>query len=191
MFTYKIIDNFLSKSECDEILNFSLKNLLLEKAKIADYLNDKIYNENKRKSELSYYNYFENFPFLYQRLIKIIKDEIEVKGYDLNLNNERFQFTKYQTGDYFNWHKDKMPNDTDLETSRYCSLVIQLNNNYTGGNLEFKADKNIIVNKGIGNLIIFLSEIEHRVTNVESGERYTLVNWVSLKKNKNFEKTLI
>jgi predicted 2-oxoglutarate/Fe(II)-dependent dioxygenase YbiX len=49
----------------------------------------------------------------------------------------------------------------------------------------------IQVEKGIGNLIIFLSNLEHRVTDVTMGNRYTLVNWVGLKKINNYKKTLL
>jgi predicted 2-oxoglutarate/Fe(II)-dependent dioxygenase YbiX len=49
----------------------------------------------------------------------------------------------------------------------------------------------MIVEKGVGNTIIFLSNIEHRVTPVEKGNRYTLVNWVGLKENNSFKKTLL
>ena len=41
------------------------------------------------------------------------------------------------------------------------------------------------------NLILFLSDIEHRVTPVTSGVRYTLVNWVKLIEKKDYKKTLL
>ena len=47
------------------------------------------------------------------------------------------------------------------------------------------------VEKGIGNTIVFLSDIEHRVIGVKNGNRYTLVNWVGLKKINNYKKTLL
>jgi predicted 2-oxoglutarate/Fe(II)-dependent dioxygenase YbiX len=47
------------------------------------------------------------------------------------------------------------------------------------------------VEKGIGNTIVFLSDIEHRVTGVKTGVRYTLVNWVGIKEKSNYKKTLL
>jgi predicted 2-oxoglutarate/Fe(II)-dependent dioxygenase YbiX len=49
----------------------------------------------------------------------------------------------------------------------------------------------MVFEKGAGNLIIFLSNMEHRVTKITSGNRYTLVNWVGLKQINNFKKTLL
>ena len=73
-------------------------------------------------------------------------------------------------------------------------MVIQLNDDYEGGDLQLKLENDntqIQVEKGIGNLIIFLSNLEHRVTDVTMGNRYTLVNWVGLKKINNYKKTLL
>ena len=79
------------------------------------------------------------------------------------------------------------------EYDRYCSLVIQLNDEYDGGDLQIKDNENktLAIEKGIGNLILFLSNIEHRVVPIKSGIRYTLVNWVKLKENKDYKKTLL
>ena len=44
---------------------------------------------------------------------------------------------------------------------------------------------------GIGNLFVFLSDINHRVSPVESGIRYSLVSWFNLKPINNYKKTLI
>jgi predicted 2-oxoglutarate/Fe(II)-dependent dioxygenase YbiX len=73
-------------------------------------------------------------------------------------------------------------------------MVIQLNDDYEGGDLQLKLENDntqIQVEKGIGNLIIFLSNLEHRVTDITRGNRYTLVNWVGLKQINNFKKTLL
>ena len=72
-------------------------------------------------------------------------------------------------------------------------MVIQLNDGYENGDLELKiSDTNLIkVEKGIGNVILFLSDIEHRVTAVTDGVRYTLVNWVGIKEKNNYKKTLL
>ena len=56
--------------------------------------------------------------------------------------------------------------------------------NYDGGILQIKNIKRELVpmeNK-IGTLYIFDSRLLHRVTPVETGVRYSLVNWISLVK---------
>lgn len=193
-FTYKILPAFLSQEECDLLLDFSLKNLKLSTAELANPTIDvvKTYNDKGRKSNIAWHQYYETFPFLYEKLSKILIDEISVKGFDLDYLASPFQFTEYKVGDYFNWHKDTM-GDVVTQEERYCSMVIQLNDKYEGGNLELKpSDTDILkVERGVGDLIIFLSNIEHRVTNVIDGNRYTLVNWVGLKQIANYKKTLL
>jgi predicted 2-oxoglutarate/Fe(II)-dependent dioxygenase YbiX len=43
----------------------------------------------------------------------------------------------------------------------------------------------------LGNLYVFFSNILHRVIPVKKGVRYSLVNWVSLKKIEGYKKTLL
>jgi Rps23 Pro-64 3,4-dihydroxylase Tpa1-like proline 4-hydroxylase len=193
-FIYKILPGFLTKEECDLLLDFSLKNLKLHVAELANTTDETVKTYNKgRKSNIAWHQYYETFPFLYEKLSKVLIDEISVKGFDLDYLASPFQFTEYKVGDYFNWHRDSVRNIVTQE-ERYCSMVIQLNNNYDGGDLELKLENDhtqIKVEKGIGDLIIFLSNLEHRVTDVTSGNRYTLVNWVGLKHINNFKKTLL
>lgn len=193
MFYYKIIENFLTLKECDELLNFSLQNLELKNSEVKNYLGKTTTNTNQRKSKNAFFNYYKNFPFLHERLVNFLEKEIKINGFNLNFYSEVFQFTKYSKGDYFDWHKDSLNIENYNELGRYCSLVIQLNDSYTSGNLEIKDQdgSTTIVNKGIGNLIVFLSNIEHRVTPIEDGDRYTLVNWIGLKKIENLKKSLL
>ena len=190
-FTHKIIPNLLTKEECNLILNFSLENLTLNTAKILSN-SDYYENINHRKSNVAFYPYYEKFPFMLEKISKLINDNINVKGFDLDYNDTRFQFTEYKIGDYFEWHTDSI-GKLITECDRYCSLVIQLNDDYKEGNLEIKLSENstITVEKGVGNTIMFLSNLEHRVTTIEKGNRYTLVNWFGLKEKNNYKKTLL
>ena len=190
-FTHKIIPNLLTKEECDLVLKFSLENLTLNTATTLSN-NGSYYETNRRKSNIAFYPYYEKFPFILEKISKLLQESISVKGFDLDYNDTRFQFTEYKIGDYFQWHTDSNGKQI-TQCDRYCSLVIQLNNEYEGGGLELKLseDSTIIVEKGVGNTIIFMSNIEHRVTPVEKGNRYTLVNWVGLKENTNSKKTLL
>jgi Rps23 Pro-64 3,4-dihydroxylase Tpa1-like proline 4-hydroxylase len=191
-FTYTIEPNFLSKEECNEILNFSLNELKLVPSEIVGPYLDGNIDINVRKSNQVFYPYYEKFPFLLEKMSKLLNEYIFVKGFDLDFEKSEFQFTEYHPGGHFKWHKDVVGNKI-TNYNRYSSLVIQLNDEYEEGNLQIKDNKNetLTIEKGTGNLILFLSNIEHRVTPVKSGIRYTLVNWVKLIENKNYKKTLI
>jgi predicted 2-oxoglutarate/Fe(II)-dependent dioxygenase YbiX len=196
-FTHKIIPKFLTNEECKLLLDFSLQNLSLEPSEIMidekDRSNEFTVSKN-RKSNQQFYQYYETFPFLLKKINNVVEECIQIKGYDLEYKKEPFQFTQYNIGDYFNWHTDSHYNSKDLTiASRYCSVVIQLNDEYSDGILEVKIsdDETIEVDKGVGNLIIFLSELRHRVIPVTDGTRYTLVNWISIKPKENYKKTLL
>ena len=107
------------------------------------------------------------------------------------------EFTKYVIDRYCTINNETdMIKHMDFNSNfpnRRWNLGIQLNDEYEDGDLELKlSDDSIMkVEKGIGNTIVFLSDIEHRVTGVKNGNRYTLVNWVGLKKTNNYKKTLL
>ena len=60
------------------------------------------------------------------------------------------------------------------------SLQLSNENEYTGGEIEFKdvMGNTFFAPKNRGCLIIFDSRTEHRVCTVESGNRKSLVGWV-------------
>lgn len=141
------IKQFLTKEECDLLLEFSLTKDLSEAKVVGDDL-------NSRKSNIFFYDYSLDFPNLNKKLLDIFKKEINVKGHNIYFANTKFQFTQYTKDGYYNWHTDS---GTVLYKERYCSMVIQLNDEYTGGELQIKDkdDNEITLEKGLGNLFIF------------------------------------
>jgi Rps23 Pro-64 3,4-dihydroxylase Tpa1-like proline 4-hydroxylase len=188
MFKYTTIESFLSKNECQEILSFSLNNLNLKEATIGNP--KKPINTDVRKSQVAFENYRIHFPKIIKNLENKFNKVVNIKGHELDFSETHYQFTEYKTGDYYNWHTDS--NENNDNKFRYCSIVIQLSEDYTGGILELVDEGEVIkFNSGIGNVFIFLSNKLHRVTQVESGVRYSLVGWFALKTIKNYEKTLL
>lgn len=183
---YKLVRNFLSKKECYDILNFSLENLDLHQSKIGSHKTN--IDLKVRDSKVTFYEYDNVFPFIKKRILDELNDFSIVKGYSVKFDKS-FQFTEYKQNQYYNWHTDN--GGMNIE-QRYFSIVIQLNDTYEGGNLELDIDGKIIeVEKGVGNLFFFLSNIQHRVTPVSDGIRYSLVNWFGIEKQSDYKKTLI
>ncbi len=179
---FHVIKNFLTEEECFNILTKYKSEVELTPGKIirGDFT-------NIRKSSVGF---IDNIEIIDERLKSTLRDVIKIKGYEVT-NLERYQFTEYKTGEFYNWHKDS---DTiDDYKDRFCSIVIQLNDDYEGGYLELKDENDEITrfDIGTGNLYIFYSNITHRVVPVTNGTRYSLVNWISLKTLENFKKTLI
>jgi PKHD-type hydroxylase len=176
-----MIKNFLSKEECEFILNKYLNELNLKPAEVSGGV-----DISYRKSSVAA---IDTIEIIDDRLKDILKNNIKIKGHDVT-GLGPYQFTKYDIGDYYNWHTDS---DVDEYKDRYCSIVIQLNDDYDGGYLQLKDNNGntYAFEKGLGNLYIFFSNILHRVIPVKSGIRYSLVNWVSLKKIEGYKKTLL
>ena len=66
-----------------------------------------------------------------------------------------------------------------MSYDRKLSVVVQLSNsnNYSGGQLEFKETEAPSQFSTQGSIIVFPSYLQHRVTEVTEGVRYSLVCW--------------
>ena len=111
--------------------------------------------------------------------------------FKFNLNRlEQIQFTKYTTGQHYDWHID-MADEELGDQSRKLSMVIPLTDpsEYTGGELEFQSlrsppegDRKLpLITKSNfkdkGTIMFFPSHIWHRVKPITKGIRYSLVGW--------------
>jgi len=120
-------------------------------------------------------------------------------GYDIKeFDHNSIQYTRYKTGQYYGWHKDdgvgsivspdpKHPVDSFIDRNtkqiRKLSVVVQLSSHedYTGGEFQMMEDQNrtFFAPKTKGTIIIFDSRLPHRAKKVLSGERRSLVAWVT------------
>ena len=109
--------------------------------------------------------------------------------------SESCQFTKYEKGQYYDWHCDSwdktynQPNTPSHGKIRKLSVTLTLSNpkDYKGGELEFDfrdrdPDKKPNIRKCTeilpkGSLVVFPSFVWHRVCPVKKGSRYSLVIW--------------
>jgi PKHD-type hydroxylase len=177
----EVIENFLSKDECNFILNKCKCDLTLSPAKVYGTDSDK-----NRKSSIGW---ISDLGFLNERLTNKLRETFNINGAEVTGLGD-FQFTEYKENQYFDWHTDS---NSTIYRDRYASIVIQLNDTYSGGILEIKNSKKELVqieNK-IGTLYVFNSGLLHRVTPIIHGIRYSLVNWVSLVKTNSYKQNLI
>jgi hypothetical protein len=123
----KTVTNFLTPVECNDIIN-TFYNSDLKQGEIGS---------NKKGEDLKLIRdseiLFVEIDWLKSKLELFLKNEIKVKGYELD-SIELFQFTKYGLGGHYGWHTDSGIGFQE----RFCSVVIQLNNDYTGGDLLYK-----------------------------------------------------
>ena len=140
-----------------------------------------------------------NDTWVYKEIQPYIHKANELAGWNFEWDwSESCQFTKYNKGQFYDWHCDswdkpyfnqKNPQDSANGKIRKLSVKVSLSDSkdYKGGELEFDfrnvdPDKkpNIRKCKEIlpkGSLVVFPSFVWHRVCPVKSGERNSLVIW--------------
>ncbi len=97
---------------------------------------------------------------------------------DLYGFTEKLQFTEYEgKGSHYNWHPDIGPR----MNKRKLSIVVQLSDekDYEGGELVINTGNLVTPSKKQGTVIIFPSFLLHKVDPLQSGNRYSLVSWIS------------
>ena len=105
---------------------------------------------------------------------------------------ESCQITRYKKGGFYSFHRDgcgdhlsayNNPQNSFLHGYvRKLSMSVMLNDNFDGGAFEFasysKGDCVITpIEASSGSVIFFPSSMEHRVSPVTKGTRYSLVTW--------------
>ena len=89
-----------------------------------------------------------------------------------------FQYSVYHENDHYDWHVDT-GSAYLKQKERKISFSLILNDNYKGGELEFKnSDESISLDLNKGDMVTFPSFLEHRVKPVLNGTRISLVGWM-------------
>ena len=125
-----------------------------------------------------------------------MKEANERAGWKYDIRSaENMQITRYKKGGFYNFHKDGRSDHLSAYDQpdnkfkhghvRKLSMTVLLNDDYEGGEFQFATyDKEECVihipefNK-IGSIVVFASDVEHRVAPVTTGIRYSLVTWFS------------
>ena len=103
------------------------------------------------------------------------------------------QINRYKKGGFYEFHKDckgdhlsayNLPDKKFMHGHvRKLSMTVLLNDNYEGGEFQFatiyrgKREIHTPEFNKTGSIIVFPSDMEHRVAPVTKGIRYSLVTW--------------
>jgi len=93
---------------------------------------------------------------------------------------ERPQFLRYEKGDFFVRHQDGNTHQLDFDHLRVrrISIVVFLNDSFSGGRLNFYDPTTEFALAGeTGLLVAFKADTFHEVLPVTGGERFTIVSW--------------
>ena len=136
-----------------------------------------------RDSSVFFMNHDENTNWLYQKMGSLIgtanKDHFM---YDVD-DFGPMQYTKYELNGHYTWHWDVFFGYQIKQ--RKISVIVMLNDpeDYEGGDFQICINGNLdeiqTIRPNKGDALFFASWMPHRVTSVTSGERNTLVTWVT------------
>ena len=174
---YAFCNNAFSKEECQTIINIAKDKGLIKGTTKGE--------SNVIDSKISWLYPIDNMDWVFRRVTDITLDLNErFFKFDLFGINEGFQFTNYEApSSKYGKHVDRAVNIC----VRKLSISIQLTNpeDYEGGELKlYDGEKETIMDKAQGTLIIFPSYVLHEVMPVTKGERNSLVTWVTGKQFK-------
>ena len=132
-------------------------------------------NNNARKTLIAILESNDNLTWIYKRILLCIKNVNKKYLYNIDYNkNRKIEILKYQPWDFFSPHAD----NRWTSKNRQITAIVQLSDiwEYSGWELKF-TNWNITPPKKQGSLIMFPSILEHEVTPILQGNRYTLVIW--------------
>ncbi len=135
---------------------------IIEDIEKTDYYHwnrvDRNYHSNQIKLN-------QNNTWIFNRLIDFFNEE--TNNQILTVKDE-IHFHKFKIGDYFKKHND-------TRDKRMFSIGVLLNSDFNGGDFNLFIDKKITVKKETGNTYIFDVGIEHEVSEIFDGVRYSLI----------------
>jgi PKHD-type hydroxylase len=178
--------NALDKNTCDKIRNAAegkwsessvdtQKDIIDKKVRISDVV-------------------WTSDQWIYDTIWPYMEESNEQAGWKYDIRGaEAMQITRYKKGGFYYFHKDgkgdhlsayDMPDNKHVHGHvRKLSMTILLNDNYEGGEFQFatyekeKCKIEIPEFNKIGSIVVFPSDMEHRVAPVTKGIRYSLVTW--------------
>ena len=172
--SYYWFSNGFSKEECE---NIKLLSKSFESNEATTFNVEG--KTDFRKSKVRWIELTEDTRWIFDRLETYVTEannalfKVDLTGF-----TEALQYTEYEgKGTHYGYHLDIGPG----KHKRKLSIVVQLSdpNDYEGGDLMIHNGQEQYPDKSQGTVIVFPSILLHKVTPLISGNRYSIVSWVS------------
>mgnify|MGYP005989910387 FL=1 len=191
---YRVFNNILPKTFCDEVVSFVEKEYQLNPAMtLGEQTNPSNKNAKQKGREIRKSNIkFINPPWITNEL----KGVVAIANQEGNWNyqysdNEDIQFTEYKKNQHYGFHSDQFP--TPFVKGRLKGLIRKISmsvnltdpSKYEGGEFLFRVsagngEYKTISPEGFrekGSIVVFPSFVIHTVKPVTKGKRHSLVMW--------------
>lgn len=141
-----------NKKECESIISFN-------ETDITNWMmGDRKYNSQS-------INYSLETKWLFDKLKDFVERETNI---EIRTIKKTIHFHKFTKGDWFGKHND-------VRDNRLYAVGVLLNDDFSGGDFKLYNPNEIILNKVIGNTYLFDVRIDHEITPILDGERYSLL----------------
>jgi PKHD-type hydroxylase len=187
----------LDKKVCNDIKSLGKNNwedgVITAPSVLDDGDNKSLAFENNKETRSSSVSWV-NSQWLYDIVWPYMETANKSAGWEYDIvSAEAMQVARYRKNGFYSWHCDgigdnlsaynKPDNEFLHNRVRKLSMSILLNDNYRGGDFQFlfseqgkRKTETVEINKA-GSVIVFPSYLEHRVTSITKGIRYSLVVW--------------
>lgn len=175
MFNAKVIDNILTKEECDYLLD------VVTKVEQWEFGGSEFWNNRS----LNAVNIYNNIDKAAGTLLHSVRDDIRkaiIEAYELDRDvyPDLTQIVRWFPGQEQSPHADDMTNSegNDWFHHRHFGAIIYLNDDYQGGHTYYP-QYDLEVTPKVGSLAIHPGDPDHLhgVTKVEGGLRYTIASF--------------
>ena len=118
-----------------------------------------------RKYDSQPINYSLETKWLFDKLKDFVERETNI---EIRTLKKTIHFHKFIKGDWFGKHND-------IRDNRVYAVGVLLDTEFEGGDFKLYNPNEIILDKVIGNTYLFDARIEHEITPILKGERYSLL----------------
>ncbi|GAL84189.1 hypothetical protein MYP_1417 [Sporocytophaga myxococcoides] len=160
------IENFLSRSECNDLITLS-ENIGFKEAEVSLPSGAKMI-KSLRNNERVLHSDIGLASMLWTRLEDFCPKDLD-NSFPLGLN-EQFRFYKYELDQRFKRHIDGRFRRNETEESR-ITFMIYLNEEYEGGETAFDE---VTIFPRTGMALCFIHELKHEGCPVKKGVKYAL-----------------
>jgi PKHD-type hydroxylase len=140
--------------------------------------NENLFTDDEiRKTEVTFTSPYTPLGCMMQTYTTLANKEA---GWNFDITQfEKIQLGKYTEQGHYDWHIDSfVPDKHNIQRKLSAVAFLSDPNTYEGGVFEFKIAP-IPEKMPKGTIIVFPSVLEHRVTSVDDGVRYTAASWAS------------
>jgi PKHD-type hydroxylase len=176
----KFLENVLTEDECDSIIKMGLSSEL-KSLTTTKFQNGKAVMvdvdtyKNKRRGSYFVNKDLDNkvLSTLSDNILRILNDYKPFNGVEYN-GVSKYTFNEYSEGDFLGWHADLH----EIQFGATSTIIVQLNDDYEGGDILYKINDEILsVPKSRGSVFIFDSNLEHSISEITNGMRYSMNCW--------------